>query len=434
MTVLAAFALAAYGCGDDTSGGGGSGSGGQGIGGGEEPKIEVTEGGVNANADDFVLTVSLSGFCSPETDEGCDLDDPSNNEKLAGSLKIINTGGAALQISEISVTSPTDAFRLEAQAPLELPKGGDSLAIFPNTGSDNPRTLWVDVYVLRQEEGAEAPSATITIKSNSQINQAEVINIAVETGGLLPEITVDPNAIDFGNVGADEIATKQLFVINSGLGTLELSGFVLSGHPAFAFSYGGKEWPVSAETQSQGITFDEVIEVEPGEAIQAMVRFQPEGPEPAQANLVLLSNDPTQAGGTLVKISGNQSGPCITINPKKVDFGGKLIGKVATVDVEILSCGESPVRLRSISMEQYEGTVDFGLDLGNLPGLDPGMASLEVLEDSCSIDSDCAAGLVCDNGSCAVEIGINQTATFQVTFIPDEENPKDENGQPVPDL
>jgi hypothetical protein len=260
-----------------------------------------------------------------------------------------------------------------------------------------------------------------------------VIAIPVETGRLAAEITVEPKAVDFGNVGSGEIGAKQLAVINSGLGTLEITGFVLSGSPAFAFAHGGQEWPVTAQTQASGITFDEPILVQPGGSTQAMVRFLPDAPTPAEAELVLRSNDPTQPQGTLVKLSGNQTGPCLSINPKKVHFGGKLIGKIATVDVEIFSCGQAPLRLRSITLDET-GSPDFGLALSQLPGLEPGTTALPLEVDACATDSDCAGALVCDGGACAVELGINETANFQVTFVPDEINPLDEGGQPTMDL
>ncbi|MEC9072062.1 MAG: choice-of-anchor D domain-containing protein, partial [Myxococcota bacterium] len=400
---------------------------------GDEPRIEITESGVNANGDDFTLKVSLTGFCHPDLDPECDLDAPSNNEKVGATLQVINTGEGALKVSEVSIISkPPGAFRLQAQAPLELP-GEDEVLIHPATSQSNPRSMFVDVVVSRQEEGATPPTGVITVRSNSKWNDTEVITIPVETGGLASELTVEPKSVDFGNVGSGEIGAKQLNVINSGLGTLEISGFSLSGNPAFAFAHGGQEWSVTAETQGSGVTFDEPIVVEPGGSIQSTVRFQPEAPSPAEGDLVLFSNDPTQAQGTSVKLSGNQSGPCISINPKKVNFGGKLVGTVATVDVEILSCGEAPLRLRSVALDDT-GSPDFGLDLGGLPGVDTGAEALTGQEDVCSSDADCAAGLVCDGSACAVELGINQSATFQVTYVPDEINGLDDNGQPTMDL
>lgn len=400
---------------------------------GHAPRIEVTTGGLNVHTEGFVLKISPGGFCSPDRDQGCDLSDPADNEKIGATLKIINTGELALSLKEVSIASePPGALRLQAQAPLSLP-GDDDVSLYSALGSDNPRVMYVDVYLSRQPEGAASPTGVLSVRSNSRINDSELIEIPVEIGGLAPQITVNPSAVDFGHVGHLETGTRQLQVINTGLSTLEITGFVLSGHSAFGFAHGGERWSVSPQTQNPGVTFDAPVEVQPGESIQSIVRFQPEAPSPAQGELLLLSNDPSQAQGTLVKLRGNQTGPCLSINPKEVHFGGKLIGKMATVKVELHSCGQSPVRIRGMQLDET-GSPDFRLNLGELPGLEPGTRSLSAATGVCGVDTDCGQDLVCFDGACAVELDINETATFEVSFTPDEINPLDTNGQPVMDL
>ena len=74
---------------------------------------------------------------------------------------------------------------------------------------------------------------------------------------------------------------------------------------------------------------------------------------------------------------------------------------------------------------------DFALDLGGLPGLDPGTTEVVLDETPCQVDADCTGGLTCHEGSCAVVLGVDETANFQVTFVPDEINPIGDDGQPI---
>jgi hypothetical protein len=119
--------------------------------------------------------------------------------------------------------------------------------------------------------------------------------------------------------------------------------------------------------------------------------------------------------GKAADLLGNKGGPCIAVSPNKVDFGGKLIGKLATIDVQILSCGDAPVEISGIALGNDPSySTDFGLELSGL-GLEPGTTSLGA-------------------GDAPIVLGVNESVTFQVQFIPDEINAKDENGQPIPDL
>jgi len=206
------------------------------------------------------------------------------------------------------------------------------------------------------------------------------------------------------------------------LGDLVVSGFLLTGHEAFTFLQGATEWPVSATTASDGVVFDEPLLIPAGESANASIRFSPIGSEPAEATLVLFSNDPGAQSGTVVPISGNLTGPCISINPKKVDFGGKLVGVQARVQVEILSCGEGPLTVSGVSIvdldDETPSSTVFGLDLADFVGDDSG-AEIPSLGPN----------------NAAVVIPVNEFRAFDVTFVPDMINGLDPaTGAPIPDL
>lgn len=449
VSLALALGLPLGACADD-SGDGGNGDPGPGIGEGAQPKLDLTANGapvtLTANLDGAtVIGVNVSTFCDPETDEDCDLALPEYNEQVATSINLRNSGNAPLKVTELSIEStPPGIFELRTQAGSPgLPTSGDPILIEPLGTQDAITTYWVDVVVHRPEEGV-SPTAVIELRTNSSINGGETVKIKVESEGLQPQIQA-PLQVDFGNTSQGDEKFQKIDILNTGSGTLEITKFVLSGHPAFSFRIDAadwsEEWPVTAESSSEGITLPTPLIIEPGNSKQATIRFVPQGPEPASANLILMSNDPNAKSGWLIKISGNQTGPCVSINPKKVDFGGKLIGKLATVGVEVLSCGEAPLSLKSIRLA---GTTsgDFSLELGGLPGMEMGTTEFLADETPCQSSEDCALG-TCYEGSCAVVLDINESATFQVQFVPDEINPLDicpgdhcneGNGQPIPDL
>jgi hypothetical protein len=448
MSILAAamFGLAGMaGCADDSGGGDGS-SDGPGPGPGPTLGEEAT---ISINAGQSVVTltngsgeiapteigVNLSAFCNPAASPDCDLLDPANNKITITPIQITNIGVKTLEIYEFSVDNPT-YFAIESQSNAAVPASTDDPALDISPSGEAGDSHYFNLVMFRPPEG-DAPSTVITLRSNSDRNDGDHVKINVAAEGLSPAISA-PAAVDFSNVSQGAVKTKSVNILNTGTGDLEISSFVLTGHPAFSFIVGPphmselNEWQVSQETASQGITFPEPILIAPGTAASATVKFVPEGPEPATANLILFSNDPSAKSGTLIKISGNQQGPCVTINPKKVDFGGKLIGKVATVDVEIVSCGEAPLALHSIGLN-LESSLDFALDLGGLPGLALGTTEVVLDATPCQSDADCAEGLTCHEGSCAVVLGVDEVANFQVTFVPDEINPLGEDGQPEVD-
>lgn len=104
--------------------------------------------------------------------------------------------------------------------------------------------------------------------------------------------------------------------------------------------------------------------------------------------------------------------PCIEVTPEPVNFGGKLLFTKATIEVTISSCGDVPLEVRSVRLIDQEEmpnralSDDFELELDGLP---------ETLGD--------APAVIPPGGA----------VTFLTSFFPEEINPKDENGKPIPD-
>jgi len=95
------------------------------------------------------------------------------------------------------------------------------------------------------------------------------------------------------------------------------------------------------------------------------------------------------------------SGPCLTLTSDEINFGGKIIGEAAVTPLEIKSCGDEPLELYAISIVDGSSP-DFDLDLSALPH-EPAI----------------------DN---PVVVPTEETVTIQVVFVPDMENPFDDDG------
>ena len=95
------------------------------------------------------------------------------------------------------------------------------------------------------------------------------------------------------------------------------------------------------------------------------------------------------------------SGPCLALNPDEINFGGKKYGEAAVTPLEIKSCGDEPLELYGISIGE-DSSPDFEVDLS-------------ALSHEPAIDN-------------PVVVPTEETVTIQVVFVPDMENPFDDDG------
>ncbi len=329
-------------------------------------------------------------------------------------FRLENTGSAPLVIHELSITSdPPGSFSLLSRegAPLSLPlevAAGDSVGA---------RSLYVDLHYVGAAPTGTAPSATITIRSNAVLEgvAAGHVELRVVLAATRPVLVVTPDQLDFGRVGLGERAQKSVQLLNQGSAPLVVDRFVLSGHPGFSLAAGGAVWPVSAETSSAGVTLDAPLTVASGTAERLTLRFEPAGPEPANGTLILFSNDPSAPSGVVVPLQGNVGGPCIALNPKSIDFGGKLVGKRALVDVDITSCGDQPLEITQIALRD---------------GSDP---SFELALDGLPTTGAAGPPSALGPGDPPLVLQPNQTARFQVAYVPEAVSPLGDDGQPLTD-
>jgi len=267
---------------------------------------------------------------------------------------------------------------------------------------EKPEELAIRVVFTRPSDDKERSAKLVILTDASNSPKVEVL---LSTAKGFPKIIVSPPFINFGQVGMGEVREEKINILNTGANDLVLKGFTLTGSHFYTLIVEGAEFPV-ANVPAEGISFEEPPVVVAGNVTYFKVRFEPQNAEPSIATLKIFSNDPEQEKGVEVKISGNESVPCIAVNPEKVNFGGKKFGELASVPVTIKACGEAQLELYNIYIKDGSST-DFAVDttpLGAIPSLEA-----------------------------PVVVKVGGEVKVDVTFIPDAVNPIGEDGSMIMD-
>ncbi|MCC6619807.1 MAG: hypothetical protein IT385_01050 [Deltaproteobacteria bacterium] len=324
-------------------------------------------------------------------------------------LRIINTGFATLSLKSVVVdyTAPvganesTDAFTL-APLPVELPS-----SIEPFGGTTFPQGLDIEVVFTKPADSL-GRDATITFFSNDPFDPEVTLDITTNVG--TPSVSATPNPVQFGLVPKSTTPVyKTLSILNQGSVVLNVGGFRIAQDARFGVR--GEGFEASGPEGLEGITLEQAIVVPPGEARQIEVSFLSDSPAPAEGQLVIYSDDPQNGSqGYVVNLVANKDGPCILVSPRKINFGGKVIGTLSSIGFEITSCGTAALSVRDIKLASGSSP-DFELDFSTLPeGMEGG-----------------------PNGTTPLVIPVGQKVEVGVIFIPDAVNPRDADNVPIPD-
>ena len=165
---------------------------------------------------------------------------------------------------------------------------------------------------------------------------------------LVPDIAVEPAAIDFGPSAVGVTATAGLTIGNRGTGALT----------------------VTATIEPEGVGFG--VESAPNEvaarqAADGAVRFTPVGRGAASAELVLRTNDP-DTPELRVPLSGQGGPPVLGIDPTPVELGLVNQGTGASVAVRLRNAGLDVMTLQSAALASGAA---FSLDASAVPASVP---------------------------------------------------------------
>jgi len=223
-----------------------------------------------------------------------------------------------------------------------------------------------------------------------------------------PVANISPKIVEFGQVNKGDSPVKSVTVTNTGSDDLEIHQILFQAWPDFSLIYEMKTYQPGNET----IQFAEPVVIKSTETTIFSVQFAPETMDGATGIILFYTNDPIQPSGAKVELSANELGPCIQVNPKKVEFGGKEVGMKAVLPVEIIDCGTAPLDV--INIQLVEGSDDdFQLDTTSLVGFEDGSAV---------------------SFANPLEIPVNGSATLNVNYVPSEESTLSADGLPVFDI
>ena len=174
-------------------------------------------------------------------------------------LEINNSGTAPLEISDVQV-EPSEIFGSN------FPSGGRTL---------EPGTSMTVRVTYTPDDPGESHEGTLTIVSNDPESPQTQIALIGKTIGN-PELVVDMEELNFGDVAAGTSETLSIEITNSGSGVLEISEMI-----------------ADPDVFSTDFSDGEVIMVEPDSSMTVVVTFAPEEEDMTyEGTLTIVSNDP----------------------------------------------------------------------------------------------------------------------------------------------
>ena len=310
-----------------------------------------------------VIELAPTDLCDGLADN-CSYEFSVTDAALAGSatkeVSVFNPGEGPLKIRAVRLAgNGAGAFSLELPDDLAAALAdGEGFFVAPlgDDESDLPQKVSVRVRFTPVAD-VPSPTAVLVIENDSTNQPAVKVNIGVVESP--PSISVSPEILDFGQVTIGADAERSVNVLNVGGEDLLVHNIELSGSLDFTVIAGGQE------IVAGGGTLVGTITLPPNTGSKLTIRFEPSSAAPADATLVLYSNDPTQLDGTTIILLGNQTAPCVAVHPKEIDFGPSLVGAQTIRPLEISSCGQAPLVLTGIRLADASAS-GFSLDLSGL--------------------------------------------------------------------
>lgn len=333
-------------------------------------------------------------------------------ESYIQNIRISNIGDKALSVRSalLEYEAPEGASSERTPAfSIDHIGGSFPFSIYPRTDSREPQYLDIAIKYLKQDDSLPR-KATLRLVSNDYFySDGGESTVILTTDVGIPSLAVTPQRLDFGMVPtSEEELALPLTLLNTGSRKLTVHGFKTRLDGRFGVRFDGFEG--SGIEAFDGIDLEVPIVIEPGRTHAIMATFLPDSPSPAEGELVIFSDDPRKPNGEVVALSANKSGPCIEVSPRKMQFGGKLVGSSSLISLEIFSCGTEPLSLSSIAFAPESSSAFETFFLG-LP---------EGFENGPSLDQ-------------PLLVPINESIEVTVRYSPERVSPRDDDGIPIPD-
>ena len=258
-----------------------------------------------------------------------------NTEETA-TIPVSNSGGAALNISQVSVSG--SGFNATGI------KQGDTVAAGGNAV----------LIVTFKPTATKSYSGTVSISSNDPDTPVTTVSLT-GAGNSAPagKLTASPANLTFSSVKAGTSATATTNLKNTGNANLTLSQVVATGN---GFSATGVSAPVS---------------LAPGDSVNLNVKFSPTATGSSTGHVSLATSE----GTVTVNLAGTATAadqPGLSVSPGSISFGSVVTNVTNTQTVQLKNTGTAAV---TISTANVTGT-GFSTTGLNLPlTLNPGQSS-----------------------------------------------------------
>lgn len=232
-------------------------------------------------------------------------------------------------------------------------------------GDINEQSVEFTVSFTRYEDFLSR-SATVTIVNDNSVDAVrQNLQVRFQTRQCEPSLGV-PAKVDFLQVGFQESRDEDLALNNTGSCRLVVDWIRIDGRPSFEVVIDGTTYAASEDFTQ--INLDPPYVVESNSSGLWTARFTPIDGEPDTATLIVHSNDAAAVDGlTQIELVGNATGPRLDVEPDPVEFGGKMIGKQAGIQVELASTGTADLVITDIQVQTVAALGAFDVDLSSLP-------------------------------------------------------------------
>jgi hypothetical protein len=262
---------------------------------------------------------------------------------------LTNVGTDTCSVQGIAVTTGTDSFSAIA-------------SILPLLGSPVPAGSSLSTIVTYHPESESSHSGNLQIqyKELGFGNPTSQLNVPLDGAGLPATICVEPQEVNFGDIGIGDVVDEQITVSNCGATTLDLRGAFLeaTSHPDFSL----QNIPSLPQDMAPGASTSLTVRAAPtaaGAAIAGTAMF---------GTVSILSNDPDQPSYPVpVRANAEACSSGLICQPLELNFGVVDIGQTLARSFSCFNAG-----LTGLSPSP---TIDEPFQIVNSPNIIPSQAT-----------------------------------------------------------
>jgi len=181
--------------------------------------------------------------------------------------------------------------------------------------------------------------AVLMVSSGSRSEDISLEGNGIEP--IYPQLVVEPEEYDFGNIVVGNSESKVFEVKNEGFTDLTISEIKFKGKE-FSLNLSGGNNPCG----------NTPVTLQPGSICTFEVTFTPQKDKDSKASIEIKSNDPSSKGFKIQLYGkGRYQSPVISVSPDRYDFGVVLIGTYKEKGFTVENTGEKQLRIEQIKLK-----------------------------------------------------------------------------------